>query len=1028
MKRFLISAFSVLAVFQFSPIVASAQTVVCPAGWVCTPITPVSASSATLSLDGSSPLSDTVPVTNTAQGQYLGLPVLVFDVNAQGDTLHLHNVLVSIFPSGNGTVNAAYLYQGSTPIASSAVVNNVATFRISDNAAGATIPINTTVPFTVKVDVSGLTTPGSQEVVTASMSNAAGYLAVYDSRDNAVTALTGSANGNAITVAGPGPAFSLAGTPTITTTNITPLGNATSSVILNRATFNVNVQAIGQNVTLGLPNSTSPAFGNSATPTNLAQVYRDGAPVISGPNLVAGYSQPSNTTLSSDGASFTIAQNQSVTIPVTYQFLSAGTNADVCAVQLTGIAWSTAAGKVTALSNSMANNTAWRTSSIGPCGNSNWITAPIATSTPVTNVPASASVANYPTLQLSYNSKRQESLLTGTFNVTVNGGSQGVNVYKNNAGGTFYNNADGSQGFANSQSVIYFGPVSSVPAVISDNYGQLMYVIPPGKSVTFKEVVTTNPQQLFAGTYYAGMSFIYVNPGTDISNGYYLNVPVVKSNLVTIVGELGPYISSVTTPVSVGQKMAVNGVRLNDSTAFGAPTVYIDGNKVSGVDGSKDGTVVFFVLPSLTAGSHQIYVTNANGKSNVVAFQVAGSATTAPSVTLNGSPTLVLSYNSARKESALTATFNGVLSAGNQTVELYQNNATVEFLEVTKGTNANSPYTVSLTATAKGGLNTTTDSYGNTVWVIPAGQSANIQVSVSANPLQMFAGTYFTRLDSLLMVGPAGTNIALNSILPKQNATNLVTIVGEVSPYITSVTTPISVGQKMTITGQRLLGSILIDNSLLSNVVIGAPTDGTSLYFTLPSSYANGVHTLQVNNQSTGASNVVTFQVQGTPTTGNKPPVISGGTYPTTLAAGQTGTWSISASDPQNGSLSYSINWGDATIVPAVKSQAAASVQTSTFTHAYANPGNYTIVFSVTNSAGLSAQSITTVTITGNPSNTTSSPTPVPAPTPVPVQSNPVQKSSANYSSGNYSMTGTQATTATASVFTGFINFLKSFF
>ena len=50
---------------------------------------------ANISLDASSPLANSVPVTDTTNNQYLGLPVLVFDVNAQNDTLHLHDVKVS---------------------------------------------------------------------------------------------------------------------------------------------------------------------------------------------------------------------------------------------------------------------------------------------------------------------------------------------------------------------------------------------------------------------------------------------------------------------------------------------------------------------------------------------------------------------------------------------------------------------------------------------------------------------------------------------------------------------------------------------------------------------------------------------------------------------------------------------------------------------------------------------------------------------------------------------------------------------
>jgi hypothetical protein len=105
-----------------------------------------------------------------------------------------------------------------------------------------------------------------------------------------------------------------------------------------------------------------------------------------------------------------------------------------------------------------------------------------------------------------------------------------------------------------------------------------------------------------------------------------------------------------------------------------------------------------------------------------------------------------------------------------------------------------------------------------------------------------------------------------------------------------------------------------------------------------------------------------------------QPPVISGGAFPTYLTVGQTGTWTINASDPQNGSLSYSVNWGDtrAVSVPSPVKSSIAVIQNSSFTHAYSTPGTYTVVFTVQNASGLSAQSKTTVTVASS-----SNPTPL---------------------------------------------------
>lgn len=319
----------------------------------------ITSATANISLDGSSPTTGSVGVTNTTEGQYLGLPVMVFDVNAQGDNLHLHSVSIGVNNTGGGTVNAAYLYQGSTPIASASIVNGVATFsNISDGQAGASIPVNTTVPFTVKVDVSGLTSGVSPAIITASTTS----LTIYSSIDSNV-GISGSANSNVQTVFGQGPVISLASTPTITSQNITAGGSSTTTLVYT-ATFNVNLQAIGENVNFGLPSTSTAAFGTSSTATNLAQLYINSAPATNnnGIAVVAGYSQPTNTTLSTDGSYFTLAQNQSVTVPVTYSWTVNNPGSTQYALQLQGVQWFISSNGSGATTTSfMKNQTAWRT-------------------------------------------------------------------------------------------------------------------------------------------------------------------------------------------------------------------------------------------------------------------------------------------------------------------------------------------------------------------------------------------------------------------------------------------------------------------------------------------------------------------------------------------------------------------------------------------------------------------------------------------------------------------------------------------
>jgi hypothetical protein len=95
-------------------------------------------------------------------------------------------------------------------------------------------------------------------------------------------------------------------------------------------------------------------------------------------------------------------------------------------------------------------------------------------------------------------------------------------------------------------------------------------------------------------------------------------------------------------------------------------------------------------------------------------------------------------------------------------------------------------------------------------------------------------------------------------------------------------------------------------------------------------------------------------------------PTISGITAPTTLLVGQTGTWTVNASDPQNDTLSYSVNWGDNAYLGMEKMMRnQAFVQTSTFTHSYANPGKYKVVLTVENGTGEKTVSSVSVYVTG---------------------------------------------------------------
>ncbi len=113
------------------------------------------------------------------------------------------------------------------------------------------------------------------------------------------------------------------------------------------------------------------------------------------------------------------------------------------------------------------------------------------------------------------------------------------------------------------------------------------------------------------------------------------------------------------------------------------------------------------------------------------------------------------------------------------------------------------------------------------------------------------------------------------------------------------------------------------------------------------------------------------FQITSGVTTGA--PVINGIDAPTTLTVGQTGTWNVRASDPQNQTLSYSVDWGDMSAcynrycaTNAAMPSVSSYQQSSTFTHSFANAGTFTVRFTVKNNSGQSVQTSSTVVVTGS--------------------------------------------------------------
>ncbi len=102
--------------------------------------------------------------------------------------------------------------------------------------------------------------------------------------------------------------------------------------------------------------------------------------------------------------------------------------------------------------------------------------------------------------------------------------------------------------------------------------------------------------------------------------------------------------------------------------------------------------------------------------------------------------------------------------------------------------------------------------------------------------------------------------------------------------------------------------------------------------------------------------------------TGNKPPVISSFSGPVQLSVNEIGTWKITASDPENGELQYSILWGDEWVAATdasrrVMAPAQSIQQQTTFTHSFSRAGTFTVGLTVTDKEGAQARSTATVQV-----------------------------------------------------------------
>jgi hypothetical protein len=347
-----------------------------------------------ISLDGSTPVTQSVPVIDTTNGNYLGLPVLTFDMLAQNDNIHIHNLTVKFASTTSaGNITAAYLYNGSTLVTSAAVASNgTAEFQnLPDSGTGSlVIPQNTTAILTVKADVTGVSAPDSVSASIPSFTNIGTVSApiysngltetFYNSTDGNANTIIGGATGNTVTVLGKGLNVNLAGTIGLSTSGSnSTIGGASPSTTTESitATIPVTLTAVGSNVYFGDQASTSPVFtfnvydGNGnviGQGTSGATItgYTSGSAVLP----QTGLTITTGSTLTNNGLAahtWELPQGSNVTLNPTFEISGRLANGvggfSSYTIGLASVNYQTTYGTAATPLTFMASSTLWRSSS-----------------------------------------------------------------------------------------------------------------------------------------------------------------------------------------------------------------------------------------------------------------------------------------------------------------------------------------------------------------------------------------------------------------------------------------------------------------------------------------------------------------------------------------------------------------------------------------------------------------------------------------------------------------------------------------
>lgn len=320
------------------------------------------AESATLDLsdNSSTPQAGDVVASDGSNNNELDrLTLLTFNLAAKKDDVTVTDIAIDIDKGGTGAATASttvYLYEGDSEIDNATVDSSGAngSYVVFSQDELVSIAKDTTKTLTIKVDVRNANGTVSTISATASSSG----ITAENTQGDTVS-VSGSATGETQYVRNVGPVFTLVSK----SSNRSVATDNQISTTTVTATFNVKVKAVGSSITFGSVASTAPMFGSS-TPYFVTYVNGSASTLLVASST--DFSIPSSgVTTSGLDNSFTLAENNEVTIPVTFTVINktaAGANAvtgsNSVGIALERIRW---AGAQT--TTFMAGDTDWRASS-----------------------------------------------------------------------------------------------------------------------------------------------------------------------------------------------------------------------------------------------------------------------------------------------------------------------------------------------------------------------------------------------------------------------------------------------------------------------------------------------------------------------------------------------------------------------------------------------------------------------------------------------------------------------------------------